>query len=94
VDPDVPVEDVAGMVKDLIAEGKGATRAQFAVAWLLAQKPWIAPIPWTTKLARLEENVGADAILLSPDELASIEAAHLQQRVDNQVSHYALPAGT
>jgi aryl-alcohol dehydrogenase-like predicted oxidoreductase len=79
-----------------IASAKGATRAQIALAWLLAQKPWIAPIPGTTKLPRLDENVGAEAVSLLPDELASIEAAlaaikvvgdrypaHLQQRVDN-----------
>jgi aryl-alcohol dehydrogenase-like predicted oxidoreductase len=58
-----------------IASDKGATRAQIAIAWLLAQKPWIAPIPGTTKLARLEENVGAAAVSLTAAELASIEAA-------------------
>jgi pyridoxine 4-dehydrogenase len=78
-----------------IAATKGATRAQIALAWLLAQKPWIVPIPGTTKSTRLEENVGAAAVSLSVDELAIIEAAlarievvgerypaHLQQRVD------------
>jgi len=78
-----------------IAAGKGATRAQIALAWLLARKPWIVPIPGTTKLHRLEENVGAAAVELSADDLGAIEAAlqqievvgdrypaHLQKRVD------------
>jgi len=87
----------AGLVEVLgrIADGKGATRAQIAIAWLLAQKPWIAPIPGTTKLHRLNENVGAAAVELSAEDLSVIEAAlqqitvagdrypaHLQQRVD------------
>ncbi|WP_321878058.1 aldo/keto reductase [Paraburkholderia bannensis] len=83
-------------VLGVIANDKGATRAQIAIAWLLAQKPWIVPIPGTTKLARLEENVGAAAVSLSAAELAAIDAAlaaikvvgdrypaHIQQRVDN-----------
>ena len=53
-----------------IAERKAATPAQIALAWLLAQKPWIVPIPGTTKPARLEENLGAAAIELTPDDLA------------------------
>ena len=78
-----------------IAERKKATPAQIALAWLLAQKPWIVPIPGTTKLHRLEENVGAAALELSAGDLSAIEAAlrqitvvgdrypaHLQQRVD------------
>ncbi|MGF6600883.1 aryl-alcohol dehydrogenase-like predicted oxidoreductase [Paraburkholderia sp. GAS448] len=87
----------AGLVEVLgkIADGKGATRAQIALAWLLAQHPWIVPIPGTTKLHRLEENVGAAAVELSADDLSAITAAlkqikivgdrypaHLQQRVD------------
>jgi aryl-alcohol dehydrogenase-like predicted oxidoreductase len=70
----------AGLVEVLgkIADGKGATRAQIALAWLLAQKPWIAPIPGTTKLHRLEENIGAAALELSAADLSAIEAA-LQQ---------------
>ncbi|MGJ5820244.1 aldo/keto reductase [Paludibaculum fermentans] len=60
---------------DRIAEQKQATPAQIALAWLLAQKPWIVPIPGTTKLSRLEENIGADAIELTPDDLAAIETA-------------------
>ena len=56
-----------------IAARKLVTPAQLALAWLLAQKPWIVPIPGTTKLHRLEENVGAAAVVLSPDELSEIE---------------------
>ncbi len=58
-----------------IAAAKGATNAQVALAWLLAQRPWIAPIPGTTKLHRLEENLGAAAIELSAADLAEIEKA-------------------
>jgi aryl-alcohol dehydrogenase-like predicted oxidoreductase len=58
-----------------IAEGKKATAAQIALAWLLAQKPWIVPIPGTTKLARLEENIGAVSVNLTSDDLREIENA-------------------
>jgi aryl-alcohol dehydrogenase-like predicted oxidoreductase len=58
-----------------IAKRKNGTPAQIALAWLLAQKPWIVPIPGTTKLHRLEENIGAVAIELTPDDLRDIEAA-------------------
>ena len=58
-----------------IAKQKNATPAQIALAWLLAQKPWIVPIPGTTKLQRLEENVGAAAVELSPEDLRQIESA-------------------
>ncbi len=58
-----------------IAARKGATPAQIALAWLLAQKPWIVPIPGTTKLHRLEENLGAAALELTGDDLREIEAA-------------------
>src|SRR6184192_2795635 len=61
-----------------IAAPKKATPAQVALAWLLAQKPWIVPIPGTTKLARLEENIGAAAIELTPDDLRGIENAASQ----------------
>jgi aryl-alcohol dehydrogenase-like predicted oxidoreductase len=61
-----------------IAQKKNATPAQIALAWLLAQKPWIVPIPGTTKLARLEENIGAAAIKLTPDDLRDIENAASQ----------------
>jgi aryl-alcohol dehydrogenase-like predicted oxidoreductase len=57
------------------AEQKKATPAQIALAWLLAQQPWIVPIPGTTKLHRLEENIGAVNIQLSPDELRELETA-------------------
>ncbi len=58
-----------------IAERKNATPAQIALAWLLAQKPWIVPIPGTTKLNRLTENIGATAITLTPNELQEIESS-------------------
>jgi len=58
-----------------IAEKKRATPAQIALAWLLAQKSWIVPIPGTTKLARLDENIGAVAIQLTPGDLREIDAA-------------------
>jgi aryl-alcohol dehydrogenase-like predicted oxidoreductase len=58
-----------------IADGKKVTRAQTALAWLLAQKPWIVPIPGTTKLRRLEENIGAAEVNLSADELRTIADA-------------------
>jgi pyridoxine 4-dehydrogenase len=56
-----------------IAAGKQATMAQVALAWLLARKPWIVPIPGTTKVARLEENVGAAKVELTPEDLRRIE---------------------
>jgi aryl-alcohol dehydrogenase-like predicted oxidoreductase len=58
-----------------IAEEKGATKAQVALAWLLAQKPWIVPIPGTTKLHRLEENLGAADVELTAQDLGAIDAA-------------------
>lgn len=58
-----------------LAQSKGATRAQIAIAWLLAQKPWIVPIPGTTKLHRLEENNGAAAIELTVSDLHAIDTA-------------------
>jgi len=58
-----------------VAAHKGATPAQIALAWLLAQKPWIVPIPGTTKLGRLDENLGAAAVKLTPEDLRSIDAA-------------------
>ena len=58
-----------------VAESKGATQAQVALAWLLAQKPWIVPIPGTRRLARLEENLGAADVDLTTDDLAAIGAA-------------------
>jgi aryl-alcohol dehydrogenase-like predicted oxidoreductase len=58
-----------------IGQGKNATPAQIALAWLLAQKPWIVPIPGTTKLARLEENIGAASVGLTAADLREIESA-------------------
>ena len=58
-----------------IAAGKGVTQAQIALAWLLAQKPWIAPIPGTTKLHRLEENIAAATVALTVNDLRQIETA-------------------
>jgi aryl-alcohol dehydrogenase-like predicted oxidoreductase len=58
-----------------LAEQKKATPAQVALAWLLAQKPWIVPIPGTTKVARLEENIGAVSFQLTPDDLRQIKSA-------------------
>lgn len=59
----------------MIASEKNATPAQIALAWLLAQKPWIVPIPGTTKISRLEENTGAVNVHLSTADLENIEAA-------------------
>jgi aryl-alcohol dehydrogenase-like predicted oxidoreductase len=64
-----------------IAKRKNATRAQIALAWLLGQKPWIVPIPGTTKLTRLEENVAAVEIELTKDDLREIESAASQIEV-------------
>ena len=58
-----------------IAAGKKATPAQIALGWLLARKPWIVPIPGTTKLVRLEENIGATRVELTPEDLREIESA-------------------
>jgi aryl-alcohol dehydrogenase-like predicted oxidoreductase len=60
---------------DQIAGQKNATPAQVALSWLLAQKPWIVPIPGTTKLNRLEENIGAENIILTSTELNDIHVA-------------------
>ena len=65
-----------------IAERKKATPAQIALAWLLAQKPWIVPIPGTTKLHRLEENIGAVAIELTPEDLREIDGAASKIKVE------------
>ena len=85
----VVVEKLTGF-----ARKKNATPAQIALAWVLAQKPWIVPIPGTTKIHRLEENLKAESLTLEPDDLREIEAAfstievqgarypeHLQKRV-------------
>jgi aryl-alcohol dehydrogenase-like predicted oxidoreductase len=65
-----------------IAEQKKATPAQIALAWLLAQKPWIVPIPGTTKVSRLEENLGAVNIKLSTDDLREIDSAASEIKVE------------
>ena len=67
---------------DSIAEGKRATPAQIALAWLLAQKPWIVSIPGTTKLNRLEENIGTVSIQLTPEDLRDIDAAASKIKVE------------
>jgi aryl-alcohol dehydrogenase-like predicted oxidoreductase len=67
---------------DAIAKRKKATPAQIALAWLLAQKPWIVPIPGTTKLHRLEENIGAASIELTSDDLREIEIAASKIKVE------------
>ena len=74
--PEVRTANMAlvDLVREL-AVRKGATPAQIALAWLLAQKPWIVPIPGTTKLHRLEENLGAVSVALSGDDLAEIDIA-------------------
>jgi len=64
-----------------IAKRKKATPAQIALAWLLAKKPWIVPIPGTTKLTRLEENIGAADIELTREDLSEIESAASQIEV-------------
>ena len=65
-----------------IALRKKASPAQIALAWLLAQKPWMVPIPGTTKLNRLEENIGADAVELSPEDLLDIDSAASMIKVE------------
>ncbi len=65
-----------------VAARKNATPAQIALAWVLAQKPWIAPIPGTTKLSRLKENIGAVEVELTPDDLHKIESATAQISVE------------
>src|SRR6202021_554766 len=67
-----------------IAEQKSATPAQIALAWLLAQKPWIVPIPGTTKLTRFEENIGAVNIELTPDDLRELDSAASKIKVQGE----------
>jgi aryl-alcohol dehydrogenase-like predicted oxidoreductase len=74
-------------VVDLLAslgKQKGATPAQVALAWLLAQKPWIVPIPGTTKLSRLEENIGAASVELTADDLRQIEEAASHIKIEGE----------
>jgi aryl-alcohol dehydrogenase-like predicted oxidoreductase len=75
------VENVAGL-----ARNKGATPAQIALAWLLAQQPWIVPIPGTRSTSRIEENTGATSVALSADEVADLDA--LAQRIGVQGARY------
>jgi aryl-alcohol dehydrogenase-like predicted oxidoreductase len=67
-----------------MADEKGATPAQIALAWLLAQKPWIVPIPGTTKLHRLEENIGAADVVLTAADLADIQSAAAAIQVEGE----------
>ncbi|SHN38692.1 aldo/keto reductase [Chitinophaga sp. CF418] len=71
------------LLKDIAAE-KEASPAQIALAWLLAQKPWIVPIPGTTKLSRLQENIGAVSVELSQDDLQAIENAAAKIKVQGE----------
>jgi aryl-alcohol dehydrogenase-like predicted oxidoreductase len=70
-----------------IAQRKNATSAQIALAWLLAQKPWIIPIPGTTKLERLDENIGATAVVLTPEDLLEIKTA--AEKIEVQGARYS-----
>jgi aryl-alcohol dehydrogenase-like predicted oxidoreductase len=77
-----------------IAEGKGCTPAQIALAWLLAQKPWIVPIPGTTKLHRLKENLGAADVKLTAEDLDEIDSAYRRipvqgARLPEQILQYS-----
>ena len=77
-EPKIKANQVLVELLATIAQKKKATQAQIALAWLLAQKPWIVPIPGTTKLPRLEENLGAAAIDLSDADLRDIDNAASQ----------------
>ncbi len=77
-----------------IAQRKGATKAQIALAWVLAQKPWIVPIPGTTKLHRLEENLGAASITLSSEDRREIDAVLASVRVEGERYPAKLAAAT
>jgi aryl-alcohol dehydrogenase-like predicted oxidoreductase len=77
-----------------VAERKAATPAQIALAWLLAQKPWIVPIPGTTKLARIEENVGAAAVQLTTEDLREIDEAAARIHIQGARYPEALEART
>ena len=85
---------LVGLLETLATEKK-ATAAQIALAWLLAQRPWIVPIPGTTKLHRLEENVGAAGIELSVEDLRRIADAlrHIQIQGDRYPAHLAARVG-
>ena len=89
-----PNQVLVGLLESLATEKK-ATAAQIALAWLLAQKSWIVPIPGTTKLSRLKENVGAAAIQLSTQDLTRIGEAltHIQIQGDRYPAHLSARAG-
>jgi len=85
-DPDARQSNLAFVeLLTRIAERKNATPAQIALAWLLAQNPWIVPIPGTSKVARLEENIAAVDVELTPDDLREIDAA----QIDAQGARYS-----
>ncbi len=73
---------------------KQATPAQIALAWLLAQKPWIVPIPGTKRLERLDENLAAASVILTPDDLREIESAASKIRVQGDRYPEALEKNT
>jgi len=77
-----------------IAEAKRATPSQIALAWLLAQKPWIVPIPGTTKLERLKENIGAVSVELTPEDLREIDLAASKITIEGARYPEALEART
>jgi aryl-alcohol dehydrogenase-like predicted oxidoreductase len=76
-------QSLIDLLRDIAAR-KNGTPAQIALAWLLAQKPWIAPIPGTTKLHRLEENIGAADIELTRDDLRDIDRAASQIKIEGE----------
>jgi len=86
-----PLVEVLGA----IADAKKVTRAQIALAWLLAQKPWIVPIPGTTKLHRLDENLGAAAVHLTADDLREIDqgVSTVTVQGDRYPAHLAARSG-
>jgi aryl-alcohol dehydrogenase-like predicted oxidoreductase len=67
-----------------VADARGTTPAQVALAWLLAKKPWIAPIPGTRRLERLEENLGAADLTLTPDDIAELDDASARIQVQGE----------
>jgi aryl-alcohol dehydrogenase-like predicted oxidoreductase len=85
---------LVNLIKE-VAAGKNATPAQIALAWVLAQKPWIVPIPGTRKLARLEENLGAAGVELAPEELRDLNNALSKIKIsgDRYPAEYAKRAG-
>jgi aryl-alcohol dehydrogenase-like predicted oxidoreductase len=75
---EMPLDDLLSK----FAQPKKATPAQLALAWLLAKKPWVVPIPGTTKLHRLEENLGAANVDLTPEDLRAIESPSSSIKVE------------